>query len=86
MYIAIQFKIEVKTYTPNATPNFLMDSIVSSKGENIEKTRSCNVLPGSQRFKGREACWSSGMGQGRVTSGSIIHTNLHKPNNKLVSA
>jgi hypothetical protein len=26
------------------------------------------------------------MGLGRTTSGSIIHTNLHKPNNKLVSA
>ncbi len=26
-----------------------------------------------------------GWGLGRVTSKSIIHTNLHKPNNKLVS-
>jgi hypothetical protein len=29
---------------------------------------------------------ASGWGLGQVTSGSIIHTNLHKPNNKLVSA
>jgi len=27
-----------------------------------------------------------GWGLGQVTSRSIIHTNLHKPNNKLVSA
>jgi hypothetical protein len=26
------------------------------------------------------------MGLGRTTSGSIIHMNLHKPNNKLVNA
>jgi len=27
-----------------------------------------------------------GWGLGQMTSGSIIHINLHKPNNKLVSA
>ncbi len=27
-----------------------------------------------------------GWGLGQMTSGSIIHTDLHKPNNKLVSA
>jgi hypothetical protein len=27
-----------------------------------------------------------GWGVGRLTSKSIIHTNLHKPNNKLISA
>jgi hypothetical protein len=27
-----------------------------------------------------------GWGLGRMTSESIIHTNLHKPNNELVSA
>jgi hypothetical protein len=35
---------------------------------------------------GVEACSSSKMGLGRVTSSSIIHIDLHKPNNKLVSA
>jgi hypothetical protein len=29
---------------------------------------------------------ASGWGLGIMTSKSIIHTNLHKPNNKLVSA
>jgi hypothetical protein len=31
-------------------------------------------------------CWSSKMGLGRTTSDSIIHVDLHKLNNKLVSA
>ncbi len=39
-----------------------------------------------QHFGGRRAFWSSGMGTGQVTNGSIIHTDLDKPNNKLVSA
>ncbi len=39
----------------------------------------------SQHFGGRGAWWSSEMGLGRMTSGSIIHTDLHKPNNKLIS-
>jgi hypothetical protein len=30
--------------------------------------------------------WTSGWGLGRLTSKSIIHTDLHKPNNKLVNA
>jgi hypothetical protein len=34
--------------------------------------------------EGRAA--TPGWGLGRVTSKSIIHTNLHKPNNKLVNA
>jgi len=36
--------------------------------------------------KGRRACWSSRMGPGRLISKSLTHMNLHKPNNKLVSA
>jgi hypothetical protein len=57
-----------------------------SKGEDNEKKRSWNVLPNFQHFEGRRACWSSGMGLGRLTSNSITHTDLHKPNNKLVNA
>ncbi len=44
------------------------------------------MLSTSQHFVGKGACWSSGMGLGRTTSSSLIHTNLHKPNNKLVIA
>jgi hypothetical protein len=31
-------------------------------------------------------CWSSKMGLGRLTNNSIIYMDLHKSNNKLVSA
>jgi len=34
--------------------------------------------------KGRDG--ALGWGLGRMISGSIIHTSLHKPNNKLVNA
>jgi hypothetical protein len=36
--------------------------------------------------RGKGACWSSKMELGRLTSNSITHTDLYKPNNKLVSA
>ncbi len=44
------------------------------------------MLFSSQHFGGKGACQSSKMRLGRMTSGSIIHIDLHKPNNKLVSA
>jgi hypothetical protein len=34
----------------------------------------------------KEHAKAPGWGLGRMTSGSIIHKDLHKPNNKLVSA
>ncbi len=52
-----------------------------TKGENNARIRT----PSSQHYGGRKACWSSKMGLGKMTSKSIIHTNMHKPNNKLVS-
>ncbi len=43
-------------------------------------------VPSSQHF-GVEGCvGASGWGLGRLTSKSITHVDLHKPNNKLVSA
>jgi hypothetical protein len=35
---------------------------MDSKVENNIRRRSWGVLPGSQHFEGRGACWSSGMG------------------------
>jgi hypothetical protein len=58
----------------------------ASKGDNNGRRKNWGVLPGSLHFEGRGACWSFGMGLGWGTSGSIIHMDLHKPNNKLVSA
>jgi hypothetical protein len=40
---------------------------------------------GSQHFDGKGHAGALRWGLTQVTSESIIHTNLHKPNNKLVS-
>jgi hypothetical protein len=65
----------------------LLDGLnCKSKGENNGRRRSWGAFLGLQHFGGRGACWSSRMGLGRLTSNSITHTNLYKPNNKLDSA
>jgi hypothetical protein len=66
--------------------------LLIQKGDNNERIRSLGTLPDSQHFEDKGACWSSKSGKGlwfklrRVASKLIIHTNLHKPNNKLVNA
>jgi hypothetical protein len=67
------------------TPKFFDGLNCESKGEDNERKRSWGAFLGSQHFGGRGACWSFKMGLGRLTSNSIIHMDLHKPN-KLVSA
>ncbi len=57
-----------------------------SKSEDIEKRKSWGAFPDSHHFGGRGACWNFRMGLGRMKSKSITHTDLNKPNNKLVSA
>jgi hypothetical protein len=57
-----------------------------SKGEDNRRRRSGDTLFDLQHFGGKRARWSSGMGLGRMISKSIIHMDLHKPNNKLVNA
>jgi hypothetical protein len=44
------------------------------------------MLPSSQHFGGKGHAGALGWGLGRVTNESIIHIDLHKPNNKSVSA
>ncbi len=62
-----------------------MDSTASPKMKTTEgeevwaHSLACNTL------KVRGHARASGWGLGRLTSKSIIHTNLHKPNNKLVN-
>jgi hypothetical protein len=56
------------------------------KGENNGRRRSWGTYPGSQHFTDKRACWSFAMGLRRLTRNSITHTNMYKPNNKLVSA
>jgi hypothetical protein len=64
----------------------LLDGLnYESKGEDKGGRRSWVVLPNLQHFGGKKVCWSSGMGLGRLTNNSLIHTDLHKPKNKLVN-
>jgi hypothetical protein len=60
-----------------------MDSTMNPKGERI---RNWGTVLGSQHFRGRGGIGVPGWGLGRMTSKLITHTNLHKLNNKLVSA
>jgi hypothetical protein len=68
------------------TPKLFNGLIASSKvkitkGERIgARSLACRTLG----VKGRVG--ASRWGQGRLTSNSIIHTDLQKPNNKLVNA
>jgi len=63
-----------------------MDSIASPKVKTMERkgvgvhSLACSTL----KVEGHVRV--SGWGLGRLASNSIIHTYLHKPNNKLVSA
>jgi hypothetical protein len=64
----------------------LKDSNVNPKMKTLEEkkvvvrslNRSISGLEGRAR--------APGQGLGQMTSGSIIHTNFHNPNNKLVNA
>jgi hypothetical protein len=68
----------------DALLNSLMVSTISLKVKTTK--RSWGAFPSLQHFEGRRVCWSFEMGLRRMTSGSIIHTYMHKLNNKLVSA
>jgi hypothetical protein len=70
----------------DAPPNTLMDSITSprvktAEGEGIGAySLACNTLG----VKGYVR--ALGWGFGRMTSKSVTHMDLHKPNSKLISA
>ncbi len=67
-----------------APPQSLKDSNVNSK---VKTTKGVGVHSLFRNTLGVEGCVGAlGWGLGRVTSKSIIHIDLHKLNNKLVSA
>jgi len=62
-----------------------MDSIANPKvktaeGEGVEK---CSLVCSTSRIEGHVG--TLGWGLGRLISKSITHTDMHKPNNKLVN-
>ncbi len=69
----------------NTPPSSLMESTVNPKVNN-KRRQSQGTLLDSQHFGGRRVCQSFRMGLGRLANTSITHTNLQKPNNKLVCA
>jgi hypothetical protein len=84
--VVCYFHIACACINNDASLNSLIDSITSPKVKNDRRIRSwvhsstCNI----SKVKGHAGV--PGWGLGPLTSGSIIHTYLHKPNNKLVSA
>ncbi len=69
----------------DAPPHSLKDSNASPKMKTTEKKVRVRSL--TRSILGVEGCARAlGWGLGKVTSGSIIHTDLYKPNTKLVSA
>jgi len=67
-------------------PNSLMDSITSPKVTILEgeKIAVHSLARNISRVKGHVG--ASGWGLKRLMNKSITYTDLHKPNNKLVSA
>ncbi len=70
----------------NSSPSSLMDSIVNPKVKTTERKRVGSHSLARNTSRGKGACWSFEMGLGRLVSNSLTHMDLHKPNNKLVSA
>jgi hypothetical protein len=70
----------------DAPPNFWIDSIVSPKMKTMEGqgVGARSLVHNTLGIEGRVK--ASGWGLERVTNRSIIHMDLHKRNNKLVSA
>jgi hypothetical protein len=73
-------------YNIEAPPNSWIDSIGSPKVKTTEGkwVGACPLVRNISKVEGHDG--ALGWGLVWVTSESIIHTNLHKPNNKLVSA
>jgi hypothetical protein len=69
----------------DAPLNSLIDSIASPKVKTLEGNwvRVRSLAYDTLRVEGCARALGGGLGW--VTSRSIIHTNLHKPNNKLLS-
>jgi hypothetical protein len=64
----------------------LMDSTTSSKVKTAEEEwiKAHSLIRNTSKVKGHIR--ALGWGLGRLTSKSITHMNLYKPNNKLVNA
>jgi hypothetical protein len=76
----------ISPITCDAPPSSLMDSNASPKVKTMEGkgVGACSLARNTLGVEGHAG--ALGWGLRRLTSKSITHTNLHKPNNKLVTA
>ncbi len=70
----------------DAPPNSLMDLIVNPKVKTTEGERVGVRSLARSTLQVERCAGAPKWGLGRMTSASIIHTDLYKPNNKLVNA
>jgi len=84
--VSIQFSHTSPSKCRWRTPKLLDGFNCDSKSEDNRRKWSWGELPSLKHFRGRGVCWNSRMELGKMTSNSLIHINLHKINNKLVSA
>ncbi len=76
----------VEIWFSDAPPNSLKDSNVNPKVKIMEEKGVRIHCLACNTFGVKGMSRALGWGLGRVTSKSIIHIDLHKPNNELVSA
>jgi hypothetical protein len=67
----------------DAPPNSLIDSNANPKMNTTKGTKVCSFAHSTSKVKGHVGALKGGL---RQVENVIIHTNLYKPNNKLVSA
>jgi len=90
LIIKVILKNDVRTIfkgnPPDAPPSSLMNSIVNPKVKKMkgEGVGAHSLIRSISGVEGRAG--ASERGLKRLTSNSIIHTDLHKPNNKLINA
>jgi hypothetical protein len=84
--ILIEVKIQVIKWCSDKTPSSLMDSTANPNMKTMEGKGIgvCSLACSTSKVEGRVG--ALGCGLRRMISKSIIHTDLHKPNNKLVNA
>jgi hypothetical protein len=76
----------VEIWFSDAPPKTLKDSNVSPKVKIIEKDKVRVQFLARSTSRVKRMSEALGWGLGRVISESIIHIDLHKPNNNFVSA
>jgi hypothetical protein len=84
--VVLHYTFKKSIRLSDTPPSSVMDSVASPKVKTMEGegVRACSLACNTL---GVEGCVGAPKwGLGRLTSNSITHTDLHKPNNELISA